>query len=1153
MPPIDPTLARDLLQPRYDAMSPAPAEQILQLVPIAIHVCDAAGRLTFSNRAAAELLGRAPAIGAIEERYCGCYQLHRPDGTLIPPAETPMAIALREGRTIRDFEARLARPDASTFLASISVDPIREADGHVAGSINVFQDITQRMAVEERLRSRETELQLIRASAPVSLSHWDAEHRLIFASRAFSERWRATPEELVGKGMSDIFGGPAVEMMQPYLARILQGETVEYEMEVPYAAIGRRFVRVASVPEIDPTGRVRGYLSAVVDLTERRATENALRETSERLRLAMRAGKLGLWDWDIASDRVTWTDSLYVIHGVTRDQFDGSSASFNKLVHPDERVPVQRAIQSALEHDVPYELEFRAVRPGGAVVWLFTNAVIVHDEGRAVRMVGATLDITARKSAELALRESESRFRTLASNAPVGIFLTDTSGDCVFVNEAWRFMSGLSPDEARGKGWDKAIHPDDRERVLAEWYAAAQEQRPFALEYRMQRPDGTVFWLEGSAVTSRNAAGASTGYIGIVVDITERKIAEDKLRESEKRFRTLASHAPVGIFLTDAEGDTLFVNEAWTRMSELSVEQARGRDWINAVHPDDRERVIRGWEDAARRGAASKAEYRFLRPDGSITWVQGNAVQLYDEANRPAGYIGTIVDVTERKVAEEKLRAQEAQLRLISTNAPIMLTHCSRANRYLFANRAYSERFGLEPDQIIGRRIADVIGEEALAVIRPYVDRVLAGESLSYEAEVPYAIAGPRYMRIAYAPDIASDGTVQGWLSAISDVSDKKHAEDALRRLAAIIESTDDAIFSRDLDGLITSWNKGAERMFGYTAEETVGKPALLLIPPDRYPEANTILDRVRQGERFEHFDTIRRRKDGSLINISLTVSPLMNSAGEAVGASIIGRDITQQKRDAEALSVAQRKLQAHADELEQKVQERTASLREAIVQMEEFSYSVSHDLRAPLRAMNAYAEALAEDYTAQLDATARDYLARIQRSSRRMEKLTHDVLNYSRVARDEAILTSVDVEALLDDLISQYSELQVAQADVEISRPLLRVRGHESALGQCLANLLNNAVKFVEPGKRPVIRVRTEAIADRVQIWIEDNGIGIPPENQAKLFRVFERVPSRHQYDGTGIGLAIVRKAAEKMGGRCGMESDGESGSRFWIELAKG
>jgi signal transduction histidine kinase len=156
-------------------------------------------------------------------------------------------------------------------------------------------------------------------------------------------------------------------------------------------------------------------------------------------------------------------------------------------------------------------------------------------------------------------------------------------------------------------------------------------------------------------------------------------------------------------------------------------------------------------------------------------------------------------------------------------------------------------------------------------------------------------------------------------------------------------------------------------------------------------------------------------------------------------------------------------------------------------------------------------------------------------------------------VARDEVKLASLDLEALIDDVISHYAELQPPKAEVEIFRPLLRVRAHESSLGQCLANLLTNAAKFVEPGVRPKIRVRTERAGEaRVKVWIEDNGIGIAPENQARLFRVFERVPSQHPYEGTGIGLAIVRKAVEKMGGTCGVMSDGKTGSRFWIELAR-
>ena len=218
---------------------------------------------------------------------------------------------------------------------------------------------------------------------------------------------------------------------------------------------------------------------------------------------------------------------------------------------------------------------------------------------------------------------------------------------------------------------------------------------------------------------------------------------------------------------------------------------------------------------------------------------------------------------------------------------------------------------------------------------------------------------------------------------------------------------------------------------------------------------------------------------------------------------------------------------------------------------MEEFSYSVSHDLRGPLRAMNMYAEALLEDYASQLDDTGKGYLERIRRSSVRMEKLTQDVLTYSRVARTQVELARIDVERLIGDVVNQYVELQRPQADVEIDEPLYPVIGHEASLGQCLSNLLSNAAKFVPAGTRPRIRVRTERQGARVRIWVEDNGIGIKPQYQDKLFHVFERLPTGGHYEGTGIGLAIVRKATEKMGGSCGVYSDGEHGSRFWLELA--
>jgi PAS domain S-box-containing protein len=525
-----------------------------------------------------------------------------------------------------------------------------------------------------------------------------------------------------------------------------------------------------------------------------------------------------------------------------------------------------------------------------------------------------------------------------------------------------------------------------------------------------------------------------------------------------------------------------------------------------------------------------------------------------------------------------------------------------------------------------------------------------------------------QYNRSRLSPDVLS-AALHTHPDTMVGESIYPNAQDASRFLAAIVESSDDAIITKDLNGRITSWNQGAERLFGYTAGEVIGKPISLLIPFERLNEEPGILGRVRKGERIDHYETVRRRKDGTLVEISLTVSPVRGNDGRIIGASKIARNITDRKQAEQALLAGEDRFRAIADNiaqlawtanqlgegtwynrrwydytgttfeqmkgrgwetvqhpdhservgaklkatlqrgdewedtfplrrrdgeyrwflsravpirdetgnircwfgtntditelreareelskshatLEQRVKERTASLEQAIAQMEEFSYSVSHDLRGPVRAMAGYAQAVIEDYGERLDSRGRDYLDRILRGSARMQRLIHDVLTYSRLARCDIQLQAVSLQRLLPDIIQQYPEMQLPHAEIIIREPLQPVMAHEPSLTQAISNLLSNGVKFVALGTRPKLQVWTETRQDKVRLWVEDNGIGIKPEHQRRLFGMFERVHQEKTYDGTGIGLAIVRKAIERMGGAVGVESDGITGSSFWIEL---
>jgi PAS domain S-box-containing protein len=409
-----------------------------------------------------------------------------------------------------------------------------------------------------------------------------------------------------------------------------------------------------------------------------------------------------------------------------------------------------------------------------------------------------------------------------------------------------------------------------------------------------------------------------------------------------------------------------------------------------------------------------------------------------------------------------------------------------------------------------------------------------------------------------------SEGKISGAVLVFHDVTERRQKNEVLWRLAAVIESSDDAILSMSLDAIVVTWNAGAERMYGYTAGEIIGRPVNILLPPDRTDEEPEILERLKRGERIDHYETVRRTKSGTDLYVSLTVSPIIDGSGNIIGASKISRDISRRKRDEEALQrelaerkraenalrLAQEQLSTYAEDLEEQVDERTAALRERIAESEAFSYSISHDLRAPLRAVQSYALILAEECDPRVTDKEREYLRRIVSSAERMDRLIQDVLSYSRMSRLDVALHPIDLEKLLHGIVESYPSFQAPSATIELEGPFPKVLGADALLTQCISNILGNAVKFVAPGVTPNVRIWACPTADgeKVRVFFKDNGVGIPAEAHEKIFGMFERISNR--YEGTGIGLSIVKKGIDLMNGAVGLESELGHGATFWLEL---
>jgi len=387
--------------------------------------------------------------------------------------------------------------------------------------------------------------------------------------------------------------------------------------------------------------------------------------------------------------------------------------------------------------------------------------------------------------------------------------------------------------------------------------------------------------------------------------------------------------------------------------------------------------------------------------------------------------------------------------------------------------------------------------------------------------------------------------------SQIGQFIERKRAEEAQANLAAIVESSGDAIVSLTLAGAITSWNKGAERIYGYSASEAIGQPIWMLIPPGEEDMERDLLQRLRTGAQINHYQAQRVRKDGSILDVSLSISPIRDSSGQIIGASKIARDVTEQKKIERALAQAEASLRQHAEDLERRVQERTAKLQETVQSLDGFCYSIAHDLRAPLRAVGGFSNELFKDYNHLLDDPGKDYLKRIRSAAARMDQLILDLLRFGRLNTAELPAQTVKLEEVVRTALAPLEEeIKSKRAQINVKTPLLEVRANSVMVEQAIGNLIANALKFVPRNIEPHVDIWTEKRDGMVRLSIQDNGIGIKPDHVKKLFQPFVRLVNGSDYPGTGIGLAIVRKGVERMGGQVGLISKPKEGSCFWIEL---
>lgn len=486
-------------------------------------------------------------------------------------------------------------------------------------------------------------------------------------------------------------------------------------------------------------------------------------------------------------------------------------------------------------------------------------------------------------------------------------------------------------------------------------------------------------------------------------------------------------------------------------------------------------------------------------------------------------------EVAERVGAEKALSAALEKERLLLDSAVDVICTIDADGRFVSINPACEQLWGYTQEELIGHQFIELVVPEDVIKTNEAAASIMAGQKAT-DFENCYQHKDGSLVYVMWSASWSE--SEQLFFSVARDITQRHLNEAAIFTLASIVESSEDAIISKTLDGTITSWNTGAERLFGYTAEEIIGQHVLKLFPPERCDEENYIRERITRDERIKNFQTVRIRKDGKHIPVSVTVSPVKDKKGNIVGISKIARDITEEK-------MAEVKLRKSAAELQRSNSE-----------LQDFASVASHDLQEPLRKIQSFADELKVSSGNKLDGEEQDTLNRMIAAAVRMRTLINDLLAFSRVTTMAKPFVPVNLALIVKEVQSDLeARLQETKGRIEIC-DLPTIDADPMQMYQLLQNLIGNGLKFHAPGVNPLITISCENGGPNYRLSVTDNGIGFDEKYIDRIFTVFQRLHGRREYEGTGIGLAICRKIAERHGGQIEVHSAPGAGSTFTVVL---
>ncbi len=1033
------------------------------------------------------------------------------------------------GESFANVESRRMRRDGTPVDVSISTAPLHDAKGNVAGIMAVVSDVT---GVNAAQRERERFFTLSADMLGIIGSDGHIKH----ANEVWTRILGWTMEELVAHPWSEFIHPDDLQNAMNIGADLAAGKAVrDFENRIRCKDGSYRWLSWNAF-----TDKESGLMFVEAhDTTEQRITRKQLELSEERYkRLAdsFPAGTVNTYDRDLRITFVTGRD-------LQKDNLDPSmfiGKTLWEIAPPETCAIAEPHFRAAFKGEHRrYETPYFDDRYYEVLV-----SPVYEVDGTIREILVVSHNITERKQSEKNLRDSEHRYRELVELSPYGLFI-QSRGVIVFANKAASAVFGFnSPDALVGRNVLDLVHPDSRADVMASIEALRNGVRLEApVERKILQPDGSFIFAEAFAVPIMYNGIPSAQVI--IQNITERRIADQKLKRSEKLLADAQRIAQLGSWELDIPRNHLYWSDEIYRIFGLKRKdfEETYEAFLERVHPDDREIMAKAQRAALAGEKPLDLEHRIVRPDGDVRIVREVGNLLPDETGNLSRLVGIVQDITEQVQVRRRLEESEKKYRGIIETAREGVWLFDSEGKTTLVNKALLSMFGYTENEMMHQPFTEFVHAESRQDAVEYLDRCRRGIREMIDIRFMKKDGSDLWCLLNAGPVTDEQGKFLGALAMLTDITERRVLLERLKFQATLVENITDALISTDLEDTVLAWNPAAALMYDIPPEDAIGKKLIGLLDKEFIGVTRDEMRRELMRKGTWRGEMVQRTGSGKTLYVLSSKSLLHGAEGTVTGIVTINRDITLRKQ-------AEDEIRRLNEELEQRVQERTAQLLAANNELEAFSYSVSHDLRAPLRAVDGYARILLEEHLNEMTEEGRNIAREVRSGAQRMGKLIDDLLAFSRAGRTSLQPHPIDMKTLARSVFYELTAPEKRSRVDFVIEDMPPAMGDPTLIRLVWTNLLSNALKFTSKVPRPRIEIGGRIQDQETVYFVRDNGAGFDMRYYDKLFGVFQRLHSTRDFTGTGVGLAIVQRIIHRHYGRVFAEGSIGEGATFTFTI---